>query len=823
METLARLVGDDLPLVTITGSPGVGKSMLIRAFLRLHEGASRKRVFCTVEAARDAQALRETVIRALGGASRHREDASGASFRRAFASLGPVLLVLDGADRVLPDVRTRVSEWVETIPELQIVVTSRERLHVPLEQVLPLQPFPVPAEGEPPGGAALELWTARMRERDARYTLDGPDAGSTVALLRGLDGLPLAIELAAARSATMAPRELLRRLAGSRDILGLAQTLDLSWQLLDSFERKALARCSTFAGRISLEAAEAVIRDADAEGPPVVEVLSRLRDKSLLSFSLLENGEGELTMLACVRAFAERKLADSERANDAARRYAAFFVREAQSIAALACTDPHGAARAFEAEHDNFIAVVRRSIEAADQPSIENALHILVALESPRWFLDEPSANLELFDRALERASGADSRLLIHARIARGRVAWRAGRLDTTESDLEAALNLAESLDDVPLRSLSERFLALPRLLRGRFDDARELATDALALARSCDDRGLEALALAMLGYVLRFSGEPVRARGCLEEAIAAFISVRDVRLLQSLRIDIVFSYLDAGDTAAAKLYAQQLRDDEREPALLARLSVALGHAALVEGDSSAARHHYTIAREHACEAGDRVMEVVALACGAVARFELGEIVAARVQLHELVPATIQFGPNLYSGLLQATGSVFDAAAGQLEDPRGVLDDVARALHLPLRSSTIESKILERILRALRDSYVDCNAEGRAHRVLRIEADGAWFEPPGGSRVACRERRVMRRLLLALTRAHEDRPGTRLTNADLIEAGWPGERVKAEAGRNRLHVMIARMRDLGLRGVLDGDGSGYRLAEDIRLEVVGRA
>ncbi|MBL8743482.1 MAG: tetratricopeptide repeat protein, partial [Myxococcales bacterium] len=203
---------------------------------------------------------------------------------------------------------------------------------------------------------------------------------------------------------------------------------------------------------------------------------------------------------------------------------------------------------------DEARALLRNPTEA----NVESALAILLELEEPSWVSETPKQHLALLDLALAAPTTSPS-LRAKALVARGRVAWRAGRIETSEHDLEAAVELGVVLGDRVVESLAKRFLAHVRLLRGRLEEARTLATDARAIAVSLGDRQLEALAVSVLGYEARLRGEPRAARELLESAIATFMRVGDDRFESGLRVDVVFTYLDDGDLATAARYAERM------------------------------------------------------------------------------------------------------------------------------------------------------------------------------------------------------------------------------------------------------------------------
>ncbi|HVK64566.1 MAG TPA: tetratricopeptide repeat protein [Polyangium sp.] len=892
LARVGQLLAEGAPLVTLTGAAGIGKTALAaRLAGKLADPAQDEPLrvgFCDLEGARGAAGIRAAVARAIGvpepeGAGEHelRER-----MVRSLVAFGPALLVLDPFEHVVEHVDATVGAWLTSVPELQLLVTSRERLRIPGEVVHELTPLSLPERDDLAGSEAVALWMERVREVVPSYDPTPDEVPVVARLVRELDGLPLAIELAAARFGTLTPAELLERLERRIDVLRrrdkaggrqstLRDAIDWSWGLLEPWEQEAFAQCAVFHGRIGADAAEGVL---DPGGEDALEALQALRDKSLLIHARHDDGKGELglTMYRSVRKYAEERLMASEGRAAAFERHTRYFLGYAERGAALTRKDPSAAARRLLVERENLLAVVRRGLASSAPKEVEAALRILVALEEPRWHDGSPSAHLLWLDEALAHPSAAevDPRVRGHALIARGRVAWRAARLDVSERDFHEAVALAVRANDVSLESLARRFLALVLLLRGRFEESRSAADHALRLAIEVGDRRLEGLAYAMLGFVARLRGEQPRARMLVEQALERFREVGEAPFELSMRLELMYVHLDAGELDAARAYAAQALAHAHALGLAPppRLLLGLGHAALEAGDPSEASLRYREARDAARATGEHTLEVAALACGAVVLFEQGRPLEARLELRETLPRVRALGRHVYSGLVTVVSSVLEAAVGHLDEARELLAaaehdlDAGTDTHLPAleicrgfldlaeaqRARTngddgaaaelesgahrrlgavlatangggglwvTELRVLARLLgSALATHASPAPAAPTAPRVLRIDATGRWFEPPSGPRVACANRPVMRRLLVALARAHLAAPAGPSSFEQLIEIGWPGERILADAARNRLHVMLTRMRDLGLREVLLGNDLGYFFSPDLSID-----
>jgi predicted ATPase len=888
LERLSELVGEGACLVTITGTGGVGKTVLAARFAEGLKAGGAAVGFCDLSEARDAAAIRSAVARTLGIAGAEGAGVAdiAAQVARALTEVGPLVLVLDNFEQLVRHAEETIAVWLADIPELQILVTSRERLRLPGEIVHQLAPLAVPERDDATKTDAVELWVDRVRAIHPSYVLTPEEAPVVARLVRELDGLPLAIELAAARFGAATPAELLERLEQRIDALPrigrsqagkstLRETIDWSWALLEPHEREALAQCAAFRGRITLDAAEAVLRVSGASESSVLDVIQALRDKSLLVHP--RSGDAgsapALTMYTSVRKYAEEKLAELAEGPRALDRHARYFVEYAERCAVLAQGSPAEASRRLDAERENLEAVLRRGLASSSVSGVSTALRLLPALAKPNWYDASSYVYLQWFDEALAHplANDVPPRILAQARIARGRVAWRVGRIDGSLRDLEEAVVLAVRANDIALECLARRFLGLTLLVGGRLDESRRSAEQALSLALRIRDRRLEGFARQTLGYGARMVGDQRGAQRSLEQALDCLLDVGD-SLTLGIRIELLHVHLDGGELDAARVYAAQALAEARALGLPPppNLLLGLGHAALEDGRPGEALVHYREAREGARAIGELALEGCAAACEAVALFDEGRAVEARLLLRETWGSAERYGGHLYKGLGTAMLAAFEAALGHVAEARDLLavaatqlegeaqspyriglvvgqgfldlaearrarargDDAAAAANEERARNKLEAilsregpvgwiaevRIFARLLRSAVATVPPRDTAAR--RVLRIEAEGRWFEPPGSPKVSCATRPVMRRLLLALARSRLGSSPRPLSVSELVQAAWPGERMPHDAAKNRLHVMITRMRSHGLREILVGTDQGYSFAADVAIQLV---
>jgi len=521
-------------LVTLLGPGGAGKTRLA---LRWAEG--RGAVFCDLSAAR-----------------------STADVRRAIASAGAPLVVLDNFEQVVDAAAESVAPWLAADATRRALVTSRHALQLRGEHLLAVGPM------SGADGAALFRVRARAAGAGAGAGADYTPA-TLEALVQRLDGLPLAIELAAARSTLLPPERLGLDTLGSApaDAPARHRTLDAvlgwSWSLLSEADRAALVAASVFRGGFTAEAAAAVLDAADPLG-----ALERLRARSMVSAR-----EGRFSLLESVRAYAARR--SPALAADAEDRHAAWFARwGAETAQAIEVFGRQDRLAALAAELDNLLAVAERrpggplGIQAlmAAFPALrhrggwESYLERLervprpwpAALHYQRADVDflrgEPARALAGLD-----AAGAGADLLLETRIARAvaRIHYNRNQLDEAVEAWTRAAALADRCGAPHLRGSTLESLGILALARGELDAAEGYHQRALALARTAGARQLEAHVIMNLGNVRRRLGRTDEALACFQEALATMRALGNRVDEGFLLKNIALVAMDRGDPEA--------------------------------------------------------------------------------------------------------------------------------------------------------------------------------------------------------------------------------------------------------------------------------
>jgi predicted ATPase/DNA-binding CsgD family transcriptional regulator len=537
-----RLLGPDVRLLTLTGAGGTGKTRLALAAATDALDAFPDGVWLVnLDPVREPAHVVPTIAQTLGVKERAGEPLLAALSH--FLRARRLLLLLDNFEQVVA-AAADVASLLEASAQSKLLVTSRTPLHVYGEHQYPVPPLGFPdLDRLPPPEAiaryeAVALFLQRAQAAHAGFRASPADLPAVAEISSRLDGVPLAIELAAARIRVMPPPALLARLdrrlpmltGGARNLPARQQTIratiDWSYELLDEHEQALFRRLSVFAGGCTLELAETVCRPSPepsargaVEPPDVVDALASLVDKSLLERRDGLGGEPRFVMLETLREYAGERLESSGEAARLREAHAdAFLALVERADAALAGgTDESWLAR-LDQEHENLRAALTWTIEHG-RPEVA----VRMAGELWRfWFM---RGHLTEGQRTLERALAAGPDVS---------PVWRGGAMN-------AAGNLALARGEwAEARDWQEQSLALYRGLGNRsgvaatlinlgnvaldlndYERAGALYEECLALYRELGDRGGTAMALNNLGLVAREMGRPEEAIALLEESLA--------------------------------------------------------------------------------------------------------------------------------------------------------------------------------------------------------------------------------------------------------------------------------------------------------------
>ena len=690
-------------LVTLTGPPGVGKTSL--ALSVAHDLADQFRHgvrLVDLAPIVDPALVAGTIAESLGVLRSGDRTPLEQAIR--FVRDRRLLLVLDNLEQV-NGAAPEIAELLAGCPNLTILATSRVPLRVPLERELPVGPLALPdlerASGQDDIALvpAVALFVERASAVSRRFRLTGPDARRVGEICVALDGLPLAIELAAARVRTIpvaeihasliglsspvpggptlaAPLELLT--GGARDLPARQQTLRdaiaWSYNLLDPAEQLVLRRLAVFVGGCTFEAAVRV-----AEGSR--ETIETLVRHSLLRYewptAWSQDGpmpEPRLRLLETVRQFGIEQLRGCGEWKDVSQQHTAFFL----DLAEQAESELQGARQAdwlarLAEDLDNLRAAARSAVEAGD---VETVLRLASSLFG-FWRLRGDAADArERVDGVLALASTAPLiSAVVKAFAGAGDLARVLGEYSTAESLYRRSLDAANALDDRRGAALALCALCQFAAGRGGYAEARRYAEESLTLFEELNDGIGQANALRELGMLSYFEGDNVRARDLLERAWVLANELQAQRAMTDAAFSLAMTYHVSGELEAARLFYQEAHNLDLKLGFRAGIGSVLNHlgsVATLQGEHTAARAYLRESLTASREAGDRRRQAFTLSAVAGLVAVLGEPERALRLDAAGIAALEELGAQLGPPMRALYDRVLEPAWVALDLPRGM-------------------------------------------------------------------------------------------------------------------------------------------------------
>jgi predicted ATPase/DNA-binding SARP family transcriptional activator len=556
LAALADLVRrEDARLVTLTGIGGIGKTRLaLELVRRLAPEFQHGSAVVTLATLREPELVARTILEALAipEAGQDPEEVLTAELQGT-----ELLLLVDNFEQVLPAAGS-IARLLDTTPGLKVIVTSRAPLHVAAEREFPVPPL---ADDE-----AAELFIARAHAANPNFVLSERNAGAVAEICTRLEGLPLAIELAAARTKLLPPVALLSRLGNRLELLTggrrdapqhqqtLRMTLDWSYDLLEPDAQRLFARLGVFAGGCTLESAEAV---CGGDGS-VLEGLAALVDESLVRQRETDTGEPRFSMLEIVREYALERLSGSGDGDETRRRHLEHFVSLAEEAEPkLADRDQIAWFARLEDEHDNLRAALAFALDS-DDPS--SALRLAVGVRGFWQIHGYLVEGRQALESALAATPDVPSELRAKALNLSGILAGEQGEFDTARLRFRAALEDAHVVGSTHVISSALVNLGNLAFFGGDLDAARDLFKESIEYFASLDDIRGQALAKENVGLMALTADDVPEAVTWLTAALELAREVGDDREIGAASRSLAAAMIELGDSAqATSLLAESL------------------------------------------------------------------------------------------------------------------------------------------------------------------------------------------------------------------------------------------------------------------------
>jgi tetratricopeptide (TPR) repeat protein len=839
-------------LVTVVGAPGVGKTRMVSA---LSGGA----VLCSLSDVIDESSMYRSLAMALEAPKEKLSSVLDVLKQRA------PLLVLDQAERALTPLRAFLLEAHQKT-SARFVCTSRERLALPMESIFSLAPLS--------DSQARELFLARVKEQNVVV-----DDARLPELLGLLDGLPLAIELAAARAKLFSIPQLIDKLSSRFQLLRrsnqtLERVISSSWDSLSSDEQSVLSQCALFRGSFSIEAAEQIVQ-LDNPDAWIVDVLQSLCEKSLL----FRHGD-RLSMMLCIREFSsqlsvveqgtgngltntgseEKQLKEPHirrmlvpgpgLKSGVIERFASYFISEAaKREAQLYGRTGESAKRWFQEEQENLVEVYRLG-ERLEQPqwSIESALYLSRSFTGDARY----ETLLSLLGGSLPLSSGGWRAALLEQR---GRLFYLQGSLVEALADLSAAATLAEEAEDSSLLASVYNRLGTYYLRTREMEQADQFLQRASSLFEALSPTHHHGFCESQRALLAKKRGQYQLAQTHYERSLAIRQRIQDLPGVATSLLNLSYFLKGQGRLAEARVYVEQVLPIARrlsDQRLEASYLGALGAIHQEDGDLPKAAQLLEESNHKLQTMGKRLLSSWFTLLLGQAYHELGRLTEARQQYEAVLsrrdsaePAQESYTWSYLAMLCAKEGrqreasdaiSLAEKFAKSAQEP--VAESVrqvavvyvesvsqGKKLDAPHEAPLVVSGLLPSVvswdvrfaLRLLHSLSFGLENAKQSAVVLLLEKDARWFELPPAERVNMQQRKAPRLLLLALVEEHKQQKP--MSVEALFAKGWPNERAHPDAARSRVYTALNLLRSLGLQDVLLRRDDGYLISKEVTIRI----
>ena len=512
-------------LLTLIGSGGAGKTRLaLRAAGEIARGFPDGAWFVPLGSIQDPLLVSQAVFTALGA---NDQSASWSlSTLTDYLAGKRLLLVLDNCEHLLDACAILTSTLLKGCPDLRLLATSRQALGVAGEVRMPIPPMSLPTEGDEAvpdrlmNSEAVRLLSERAAAVVPGFTVNTENAVPVLQLCRRLDGIPLALELAAVRLGALSLDQLNQGLASEQSILGsgnrgaearqqtLEATIGWSYGLLEKVERLLWARLSVFAGGFDAEAAIEVCADEQVQADRIVELLGALVEKSIVKRDVSSGNAPRYWLLDTIRQFGRQRLRGIHEESRTQERHLDWIAGLARSIGAFDSRQVELFRRMY-LERDNLWAALEFCLSAPGSAPRggELAEHLLAY-----WTCRGPFGDVRRVMTSLAERAPKDSAARAHFLRAAAVMANSQNDFEASASLGRESLRIGTQLNDLTVKALSLTWLAIPLAVGGNAEEALEAAESAVSIARETQTRPIELVATAVLCNILPAARQPERA-----------------------------------------------------------------------------------------------------------------------------------------------------------------------------------------------------------------------------------------------------------------------------------------------------------------------